>query len=515
LTDQQLLSDYATRREEGAFAELVQRHIDLVYSAALRMVRERHLAEDVTQGVFAALAQNARQLTGRPVLAGWLHRTAQNLAANVVRSDVRRRVREQEAAAMNELIATESDEVWEAIAPQLDAALGELNESDRDALMLRYFQRKSAREIAEILGVSDEAAQKRVNRAVERLRELFSKRGVAVGASGLAVVISANAVQAAPAGLAAMVSSAAVVAGTAAASSTVVAVSKTLAMTTLQKTLIAGTVAAAVSFGIYESHQAAQSREKLNLQRASAIGSPSNDTRATLHARIQLLESQNAELTQALAQANAAKAQLESSRQQAERSAKLYQELAHQNTKDIDSTNSYPSERHLFAGLGKIARISAQLKHEDESKLSAEEKSARDELKMSLVSDFMSMAKAWKQFEKDNPAKQSGMEPEDSDRGACLLYGALDLNQQQFDEAYRTLEKYRQARQQSLAANLPPDDAEPALKQLDEQIKTDLRKMMTAEQSAIFDQMLPDFQFPSGTNGGGGFHFNLNMSGGN
>jgi RNA polymerase sigma factor (sigma-70 family) len=256
LSDQQLLSDYATRREEAAFAELVQRHIDLVYSAALRMVRERHLAEDVTQGVFVALAQNARQLTGRPVLAGWLHRTAQNLAANVVRSDVRRRVREQEAAAMNELIATESDEVWETIAPQLDAALGELNESDRDALMLRYFQRKSAREIAEILGVSDEAAQKRVNRAVERLREVFSKRGVAVGASGLAVVISGNAVQAAPAGLAATVSSAAVFAGTAAASSTVVAVSKGLAMTTLQKTIIAGTVAAAVSVGIYESHQA-------------------------------------------------------------------------------------------------------------------------------------------------------------------------------------------------------------------------------------------------------------------
>jgi hypothetical protein len=282
-------------------------------------------------------------------------------------------------------------------------------------------------------------------------------------------------------------------------------------MTTLQKTIIAGTVAAAVSVGIYESHQAAQSREKLNLQRASAKASPSNDTRATLRARIELLETQNAELTQALAQANAAKAQLESSRQQAERSAKLYQELAHQNSKDVDSTNSYPSERHLFAGLGKIARISAQLKQGDESKLSAEEKSARDELKMSLVSDFMSMAKAWKQFEKDNPAKQNGMEAEDSDKGACLLYGALDLNQQQFDEAYRTLEKYRQARQQSLAANLPPDDAEVSLKQLDEQVKTDLRKMMTAEQATIFDQMLPDFQFPSGTNGGGSFHFNFNL----
>src|SRR5437763_10775602 len=101
LTDQQLLRDYTEHRSEAAFAELVRRHIDLVYSAALRMVCDAHLAQDVAQGAFVALAQNARQLTERSVLSGWLHRTAQNLAANAVRSDVRRRAREQEAASMN------------------------------------------------------------------------------------------------------------------------------------------------------------------------------------------------------------------------------------------------------------------------------------------------------------------------------------------------------------------------------------------------------------------------------
>src|SRR6266487_5692494 len=115
LTDQQLLLDYAEHRSEDAFAELVRRHVDFVYSAALRMVRDTHLAEDVTQGVFVALARSAGQLAERPVLSGWLHRTAQNLAANVVRSDVRRRAREQEAAAMNELLATEPDALWEHI----------------------------------------------------------------------------------------------------------------------------------------------------------------------------------------------------------------------------------------------------------------------------------------------------------------------------------------------------------------------------------------------------------------
>jgi DNA-directed RNA polymerase specialized sigma24 family protein len=126
LTDQQLLRDYTERRSDTAFAELARRHVDLVYSAALRMVRDAHLAEDVTQSVFVALAQNARQLTDRPVLSGWLHCTAQHIAAQTVRTDVRRRAREQEAAAMNELLTAEPDAVWEHIAPHLDAALGEL-----------------------------------------------------------------------------------------------------------------------------------------------------------------------------------------------------------------------------------------------------------------------------------------------------------------------------------------------------------------------------------------------------
>src|SRR2546427_10823571 len=110
---------------------------------------------------------------------------------------------------MNELLATPSDAAWEHIAPHLDTALGELSEPDRDALLLRYFERKSAREMAQTLGVSDEAAQKRVSRAVERLREFFARHGVSVGASGLTVSMTSNAVQAAPVGLAVTVSSAA------------------------------------------------------------------------------------------------------------------------------------------------------------------------------------------------------------------------------------------------------------------------------------------------------------------
>ena len=202
------------------------------------MVRDAHLAEDVTQAVFVALSKNAVNSRIVPCLSGWLHRTAQNLAANAVRTEVRRRAREQEAVAMNELLAHESDAAWENIAPHLDTALGELSEPDRDALLLRYFERKSAREMAQTLNVSEEAAQKRVNRAVERLREFFSKRNVTIGASGLVVLISTNAVQAAPVGLFATISSAISLAGIAIQTSTAIAATKTIAMTTLQKTLI-------------------------------------------------------------------------------------------------------------------------------------------------------------------------------------------------------------------------------------------------------------------------------------
>lgn len=236
-TDQQLLRDYVQQRSEAAFTELVRRHVDFVYSAAVRMAGNPQSAEDVTQGVFVSLAQDAARLAEHPVLSGWLHCAARNLAANHIRANVRRAAREQEAAAMNDLLAGGSNALWDSLAPHLDAALGELAVADRDALLLRYFERKSAREMAQILGTSEEAAQKRVSRAVERLREIFSKRGIAIGGAGLVVAISANAVQAAPAGLAATVSTSAFVAGTAVQISTLTA-TKVILMTTAQKTLL-------------------------------------------------------------------------------------------------------------------------------------------------------------------------------------------------------------------------------------------------------------------------------------
>ncbi|HLH55235.1 MAG TPA: sigma-70 family RNA polymerase sigma factor [Verrucomicrobiae bacterium] len=242
LTDTLLLKAYVERRHETAFNELVHRHLDLVYSAAIRMVRDSHLAEDVTQGAFIALARQASELVERPTLAGWLHRTAQNIAAQTVRTIERRRAREQEAFAMSEPSSTSPDAWWEQIESHLDSALGQLNDADRDAVVLRYFHKKSSAEIAAILGVSDDAAQKRVSRAVEKLREVFAKNKITIGAGSLGIVISANAVQAAPAGLAAKI-----LAATA-------GLTVTAGMTMIQKAFIAGFAAVAIVGGIYSFH---------------------------------------------------------------------------------------------------------------------------------------------------------------------------------------------------------------------------------------------------------------------
>jgi RNA polymerase sigma factor (sigma-70 family) len=268
LSDQQLLGEYAEGQSEAAFAELARRHVDLVYSAAMRMLCDAHLAEDVTQAVFLALARNARQLTARPILSGWLHRTALNLAVKAVRSEVRRRAREQKAAAMNQLLATEPDTTWEHIAPHLDAALGELSEPDRDALLLRYFERQSAREMAQTLGTSEEAAQKRVSRAVERLRECFAKRGVTVGASSLVGLVSAQAVQAAPVGLALTISTAAACAEPTAAIPHIL--QAVLSATTTRLTVAVLFAALSIPLALLW-HQNASLRRELAALRASAL----------------------------------------------------------------------------------------------------------------------------------------------------------------------------------------------------------------------------------------------------
>jgi RNA polymerase sigma factor (sigma-70 family) len=201
LDDIALLREYAVRDSEEAFAALVTRHIDRVYSVALRHTGNPHHSEEITQAVFVILARKSKHLRKGVILEGWLYRTARLTALTHIRSEIRRARREQEAYMQNVLNENES-KVWSQITPLLDAALAGLNEADRNAVVLRFFYGKSMSEIGTILGASEDTARMRINRAIEKLRKYFSKHGVTSTTATIAGAISANSVQVAPVALA-------------------------------------------------------------------------------------------------------------------------------------------------------------------------------------------------------------------------------------------------------------------------------------------------------------------------
>jgi RNA polymerase sigma factor (sigma-70 family) len=201
MDDYELLQGYAARGDEDAFRTLTDRYLRLVYSAAVRQTGNASLAEDVTQAVFLTLARKARAISPKVILPGWLLRTTRYAAANARRLEQRRQQYEEQA--MNaQLQTTETDAAWQRIAPLLDEAVDVLPAKDRDAVVLRFFEGMSLRAVAERLGVSEDGAQKRVSRAVERLRVFFEGHGRAVSAGALMAAIAGNATQAAPANVA-------------------------------------------------------------------------------------------------------------------------------------------------------------------------------------------------------------------------------------------------------------------------------------------------------------------------
>lgn len=241
--DADLLRDYVKNGSEAAFATLVKRHIDLVYSTARRQVRDEHLAQDIAQTVFCLLVRKAGSLGGQPALAGWLYRATCFTAARTMRGEQRRHRREQEAVEMNQPDLT-AEKTWEHLAPLLDEALNQLREKDRLAVLLRFFQRKPMREVGEELGVNEAAAKMRVGRAVEQLREFFAKRGVACSSATLGVLLTEKAAEAAPAAVTSGITTA-VLSGTAATVSALSSIQILILMTRLKaKTLIVAGIGA-------------------------------------------------------------------------------------------------------------------------------------------------------------------------------------------------------------------------------------------------------------------------------
>ncbi len=250
LDDNALLRDYVEHGSGEAFATLVERHINKVYSVALRRTGNPHSAEEITQAVFVILTQKARGLGRQVILSGWLYQTAKWTALTFLRGEIRRARREQEAHMQTALNDVESDDIWQQVAPALEDAMSALNETDRHAIVLRYFDGKSMRDVAMALGANENAAKMRVGRALEKLQKFFHRRGVTSTTETLAGAIAAHSVQPAPVALAKTITAIALAKG-AAASFPVMALAKTtlLTMTLKTKTIVAASIIGALILG--------------------------------------------------------------------------------------------------------------------------------------------------------------------------------------------------------------------------------------------------------------------------
>ena len=245
VSDMELLRDYDRQGSEAAFATLVQRHVNLVYSVALRHVGIDAHAEEITQAVFIILARKAVGLRPDTILEGWLYETTRLTALSFLRGERRRQFREQEAYMQSTLQESADASAWNQLAPLLDEAMARLGKKDRDAVVLRFFKDKNLREVSAALNMTEAAAQSRVHRAVEKLRVFFTKRGIVLPAAVLTAAISANSVQAAPLALTKSVTAVAIVKGAAASTSTLTLINgslKIIAWTKIKTVIIASAI---------------------------------------------------------------------------------------------------------------------------------------------------------------------------------------------------------------------------------------------------------------------------------
>ncbi|HYE32292.1 MAG TPA: sigma-70 family RNA polymerase sigma factor [Methylomirabilota bacterium] len=296
VSDIDLLRRWTRDQSEEAFATLVNRHMDMVYSVALRQVRDPHLAQEVAQSVFVILARKASSLGSDTILAGWLCRTARFTSSKALTMRQRRLHREHLSFLESSSSGSddETDNAWQMIEGDLDNALSQLGRQDHDALVLRFCQGRSFREVSSALGTSEAGAKMRVQRALEKLRGYFGRKGISLSAVVIGGAISAHSVQAAPVGLAAATAAAALNASTL-SSSTLLVIKETLQYMAWTKVKTAGIigVAALLTVGTVTviSQKTTAPSTKTTQSVAAAYGTPE----ATLKSLVAALQAADTE----------------------------------------------------------------------------------------------------------------------------------------------------------------------------------------------------------------------------
>jgi len=321
MDDSQLLRSYTSDRSEAAFAELVKRHLDFVYATALRTANgDTHLAEDAAQQVFSDLARKADALSHRPILTGWLFTSARFAVSRLIRGEQRRKAREHAAQLMDltqgEMTATVE---WDRLRPVLDDALAELSDTDREAVLLRFFQGLGFAGIGARLDLSENAARMRVERALDKLAGVLAKRGLTSSALALATILASQPAVAAPAGLAATVTGTAL-AGVS-AGGVITLVTNFMSMNKLAMG-IAGAIAVSGASGlVVQSRTASGLRaelQQLKLENQQiAILQAENLRLAKTAAEVENMKADDAALAQLGDEANALKARMDVATQHA------------------------------------------------------------------------------------------------------------------------------------------------------------------------------------------------------
>lgn len=492
-SDLDLLKKYSRDGCEAAFAEVVRRHIDLVFSVSLRNVRSQQLAEEIAQSAFLDLARSISRLKPDTVVSAWLYQVAHRTAVDAIRRETRRQAREQMAVNMSALDSSPDpgQPDWRHIEPLLDGEMAGLQETDRVAILLRFFEGKSLSEVGRAIGLSDDAAQKRVSRALEKLRHGLQRRGVTVGAGALVALISTQAIQAAPVGMASTVVGA-VASSTMVGGGIAVAAAKTVAMGTVQKAAVALALAGSIGVAAYQTHRCARlerelaatrERAAVNAEAPSPIGSANTGSGTSLSAGKSAPDSIDA----ARAELQADRDRLVAQRDAAERLAQMYKEIATSREAAV-ATNQFPTARHVTAARGRLTRktvlLQESLKGKKSEDLSPEEQMLMRSGGVALMAEVTTLAEA------DLQLSRRAQEPKDPvDDLTVFAYGALNLNEQQFHQVYSLLRSLEnEAAVLSGFGRKPSQEEQAAINAAGEE---KLKALLSPEQQGLFQLLKP------------------------